>query len=278
MHQRLAELPVMQRAAGTGRITVAARDGATHLEEFYQQGCAKIRLPSARGAPGREAVLINTAGGLTGGDRLRWSAGLGPGTALSLTTPACEKIYRAASGEARVAVELAAGPGARLAWLPQETILFEQAALDRTLTVSLDPSATALIVEPVIFGREAMGETIETVSFRDRWRVSRGGALLHAEEFRLGSRAGLSAGAQLARNAVLGGARALATVLWVAPNAEDRLDAVRGLLGSSGGAGAWDGRLLARMVAGNGFDLRRALLPVLHLLGAGAPLPKLWSI
>jgi urease accessory protein len=275
MHQRLAEPPVtLERVAGTGRVAVTASEGITRLETLYQEGAAKIRLPTRPAGRGAEAVLINTAGGLTGGDRMAWTAEAGPGATLTLTTPACEKNYRAASGHAEVAVSLAAGDSATLAWLPQETILFDRAALHRTLTLDLAETATALIVEPVILGRAAMGETVKVLDFRDRWRITRGGALIHAEDFRLGP----DASGQIARPAVLGGRRAFATVLLLAPHAEDRLDAVRSVLRDQGGASAWNGKLLARLSAETGQALRQTLVPLAELLIGEAALPRLWSI
>lgn len=278
MHQRLATPsvpPVLERVAGQGRIAVEARDGITHLTELYQDGAAKIRLPSRAEKTGLEAVLINTAGGVTGGDRLAWSATLGPGASLTLTTPAAEKIYRAAAGEARIDVTLSAGPGAKLFWLPQETILFDRTALSRSLTIELAAEdSEALIVEPVIFGREAMGESLSIASFHDRWRIFRDAKLFHAEDFRLGP----DAAHMLARPALLAGSRAIASILFVAPHAGDRLDAVRAILGETGGASAWNGRILARIMARSGFDLRQQLLPVLELLNGKAALPKLWSL
>ena len=52
-----------QRARGVGRLRTKASAGRTRLDTFYQEGCAKIRLPETFEA-GMEAVLINTSGGL----------------------------------------------------------------------------------------------------------------------------------------------------------------------------------------------------------------------
>ncbi|MEX0860943.1 MAG: urease accessory protein UreD, partial [Cucumibacter sp.] len=130
------------------------------------------------------------------------------------------------------------------------------------------------IVELIIFGREAMGESLSRASFHDRWRISRDAKLFHAEDFRLGP----DAAQMLARPALLAGSRAVASILFVAPHAGDRLDAVRAILGETGGASAWNGRILARILAKSGFDLRQKLLPVLNLLNGKAALPKLWSL
>ncbi|HBC09391.1 MAG TPA: urease accessory protein, partial [Rhodospirillaceae bacterium] len=73
-----------------------------------------------------EAVLLNTAGGLTGGDVYGTEALAGPDAFLTLTSQACERVYRATGDQpARVETRLSADAGARLHWLPQETILFD---------------------------------------------------------------------------------------------------------------------------------------------------------
>ncbi|THD66132.1 urease accessory protein UreD, partial [Phenylobacterium sp.] len=146
-------LPALQRAQGAGRIEVAADTGRTRLKRLYQDGCGKILLPVDRAARSLEAVAINTSGGLTGGDRMAWRARAEAGASLTLTTQACEKVYRARDGHAAVSVGLDVGPGARIDWLPQETILFDAADLSRTLEADLAAGATLLVVEAVVLGR-----------------------------------------------------------------------------------------------------------------------------
>ena len=77
------------------------RGGRTRIGRLYQEGAAKIRMPRTSADP-LEAVLINTAGGLTGGDRLDWAVDVGDGASATVTTQACEKVYRAASDGAEV--------------------------------------------------------------------------------------------------------------------------------------------------------------------------------
>lgn len=265
----LPELPVLQRAEGAGRITVAADDGRTRLRRLFQEGCGKIRLP--RG-PDCEAVLINSSGGLTGGDRLDWAAEAGPGADLTLTTQACEKVYRARDGEARTAVSLAAGEDARLHWLPQETILFDGGALSRRLEADLARGARLVAAEAVVLGRTAMAETVHRGSLGDRWRIRREGRLVFADDIRLsGALAEIAA-----RPAVLAGARAFASLLLVADDAERLLQPLRARIGRLGGASAFGGKLFARIAAADGFSLRQALLPALEVLLDGRALPRAW--
>jgi urease accessory protein len=263
--------PRFQRAEGTGRIRVHAVDGATRLHRLYQDGCGKIRLPRDADAVGLEAVLINSSGGLTGGDRLAWAAEADAGARLTVTTQACERIYRSNGGPARVETRLTVGAAAELHWLPQETLLFDQAALARSFEADLATGARLLAVESVVLGRTAMGEQVLAGRLRDRWRVRREGRLVFADEVRLeGEVARIAAAAP-----VLAGGCAFASLLLVADDAHVRLDAVRDALGADGGASAFDGKLFARLVARDGRALRRALIPALEAL-RGSPLPRVW--
>ena len=280
----MADTPsaAMQRVRGEGRLAVGRRDGATVLRTLFQEGAAKVRLPRRPGETGLEAVLINTAGGLTGGDVLRWAIEADEETELSLTTQACEKVYRASADTARVDVELGIGAGARVAWLPQETILFDGASLTRSLTVDMAPGASLLAVEAAVFGRTARGETVRDLLFRDRWRIRAEGRLIHGEDQRIDG----DAVDILARSAIAAGGGAVATVLLAGGQAADRIDAARRLLDAfpdiSSGVSAWKiagtGKLLARLVARDDYALRKALVPLLTLLNGEAPVPKIWSL
>nr|WP_309085199.1 urease accessory protein UreD [Chelativorans sp.] len=264
----------MQRSRGVGRLATKLRDGATHLDTLYQEGCCKIRLPKAHDKA-LEAVLINTSGGLTGGDRVEWEAEAAPGSRLVLTTQACERIYRSTGEDALVSAKLRVGAGAHLDWLPQETILFDDSRLDRRLTVELEGDARFTAVEAVLLGREAMGEAARRAVLKDRWRIYRGGRLVHAEQTRLAGedfeREGLS---------LLSGHNAFATVLAIGPQAEEKLAAVRRLLRPEiqAAASAIGERLILRILAPSGLMLRRTIIPAVALLSGAGAVPRLWSI
>ncbi|WP_419908481.1 urease accessory protein UreD [Hoeflea sp.] len=273
----------LQRVRGNARVSLVHLDGSTRLGRLYQEGSAKIRLPRTHNGSAADIVLINTSGGMTGGDRLDWTLEIGTNARCVATTQACEKMYRSPAGAAHVTAAIKVSDGAVLSWLPQETILFDRSALSRNLTVELAPDAALLLVEPVILGRHAMGETVRQACFTDRWRVYRDGRLLHAEDKRLEG----DIPALLGRTATTGGARAFATVLVVHRDAGDLVGPVRRLLGENAGVSAIEtqagSRLVVRMVASGGFELRRYLVPVIDLLnrklaGTGQGLPKLWTI
>ncbi len=266
-----------QRVDARGRLVVRRTEGGSRVHRLYQEGAAKIRMPAVQGDP-LEAVLINTAGGLTGGDRIGWEIKAQAGASVTVTTQACEKLYRSRSGGARVDVRLSAADGGRIAWLPQETIVYDRSALDRRLEADLAGDARALIVEATLFGRRAMGETVTQALFRDRWRIRHEGRLVHAEAFSIGP----DLAATLARPAAAGGGLAVATLLLGAPDAASFIDDTRRILGEEGGASCWSvggtGKLLARLVAGDGYGLRKRLALLVGLLNGQAGLPKIWTL
>lgn len=264
--------PPLQRAQGRISVTVRLTSGETRLHRLYQDGCGKLRMPKQQPGAPFEAVLINTAGGLTGGDRLLTRAEVGAGASATITTQACERIYRSTGDTARVESTLTVASGGRLAWLPQETILFDAGRVSRRLEVNLAEDAEFLAVEALILGRRAMGETVRSGAFHDRWRIRRDGRLLFADDLRIEG----AISDRLSGAAALGGRTALATVLYSGPDPERWLEPVRDRIGPDGGASAWNGKLLARLCATDGLALRRRLEPVLTLMLGSRTLPRVW--
>jgi urease accessory protein len=259
------------RAVGGIALAVQARQGMSRPSRLHEHGSSRVRFP---GAPAREleAVTVNTAGGIAGGDRFAFDVTLDEGAAAVVSSAAAEKVYRSLGPDATIAVRLDLRDGARLAWLPQETILFDGARLNRTIEVALAPDAQLLLAEAVVFGRTAMGESVQEGRLFDRWRVRRGGRLVFAEALRL---AGAIAD-KLGRAAVTRGGVAVATVL-TAPGDDTDVQAVRGLENVQGevGASAWNGIAVTRLVARTGAALRHDLTLVLGVLRT-SPLPRLW--
>lgn len=272
----------LERARGIVRLGfVGGADGTTRLTTLYQAGSGKARLPRAPADAPPLAVLLNTAGGLTGGDRFLTEVSIGDGAAAVLTTQAAERVYRRLSGTARVETRLTVGRAARLSWLPQETIVFDGAGLERSLDVTLAPGARLIACEAIVLGRAAMGETVRTVEVRDRWDITIDGRVAFADRLRLVG----DAEAILAGPATGDGARAFATLVVAGEGAAERLDAVRGAIdaaveaaggGVEAGASALDGVVVARLIASSATPLRVTLARLLAEL-EGRPLPRVWS-
>ncbi len=267
------ERPALERARGSISLGVARRDARHVVADLAQAGCGRLLFPAIAAGMPLEAVVVNTSGGLTGGDRFDAAIEAGPAARAQVTTQACEKIYRSDGSDALVETRLSLGVGAQLAWLPQETILFDRARLKRKLFVEMAPDATLLAMEAVLLGRKASGESLTQGLFRDSWRVRRAGRLVFAEETAFEG----DLAARLGAVATLKGACAYATVLLASPDAAAHLEAGRDVLtkeAAEGGISTFDGLCVARLIAQDGAALRRVL--VLLLKALGGELPRVW--
>jgi urease accessory protein len=261
------------RAVGKVAFTVAAGLGGSRRGRVHESGSLRLRFPNGNSQAALEAVIVNTGGGMTGGDRFDIDIKVGAGARLSVTTAAAEKIYRSLGPDTDICVKLDVGPGGALAWLPQETIVFDQARLRRSIDVALARDANLLLAEAAVFGRSAMGEAVVQGHFFDRWRLRVGGALVFGETLRLDG----DIAQRLAQRAIAGGGVAVASVIKYPGNDGD-VAAVRAMedrFVGEVGVSAWNGLAVARLVASDGAALRRDLVAVLTALDA-APLSRLW--
>jgi urease accessory protein len=264
-----AQVFAANRASGRIALDAAAVGGRTRRTRVHEAGSLRVRFPNAT-AEALEAVIVNTGGGMTGGDRFAIEIALGEGARLTVGTAAAEKIYRSIGPDAELTVRLDVAAGGRLAWLPQETILFDGARLKRRIDIDLAQSASLVMAEAVVFGRAAMGEAVNHGLFADRWRLRREGRLVFADNARLDG----AIAAKLSASAVAAGGIAMASVL-VAPAGEAELSRVRALdFAGEAGISAWNGIALARLCGRDGATLRHDLIAVLAALGQSVP--RLW--
>ena len=195
--------------------------------------------------------------------------------ALPITTQAAERIYRATTGKAVITNTLTLGENCHLDWVPQETILFENSALKRQLNVTMAESASLLALETLVLGRKAMGETLHSATLSDQWRIRRGDRLIYADALRFNA-----PHLQTQSAATLNGNRALATIVIVASETEDRLQFARSLLpfpDVEAAASAWNGILTLRFLAPDAQPLRKALISFLTQF-RGRDLPRVWHM
>ncbi len=260
------------RARGAVRFDVAGVDGVTRRREVHEAGSLRVRFPSPEDE-GLSAVLVNTAGGIAGGDRFDIDIACADDARLTVTTAAAEKIYRADGPGAALNVVLKAEGHSHLSWLPQETILFDRTRIRRCFEIDLSEAASLLLCEIVVFGRRAMGERMREGEFFDRWRLRRGGKLVFAENIRLDG----DIGAKLASPAIAKDGVAIGTALIV-PGDEALVARIRELAPSFGGEvgiSAWNGFAMARFCAQDAARLRADMMAVLGR-ASGSALPRLW--
>ena len=259
------------RAQGHVDLSVRVQGGRTRRESVAESGSYRIRFPNMSGAEA-EAVIVNTAGGVAGGDTFSVAISVGEGASLAVTTAAAEKVYRALDRESRMDVRLKVAGGGALRWVPQETILFDAADLHRRIDVELADDAALVMAELVIFGRTAMNETMRGGAWTDQWRIRRDARLVFAETVRLHG----DIGTLLAQPAAGGGAVALATMI-IAPGDETLAGRLRDHLAScrcEAGVSAWNNIAVVRLCGSDAAVLRAEVVSVLNAFGGA--LPRLW--
>ena len=271
----------LQRADGCGRIVLSGSANGTRIEDIVERSPIRIMFPRAGYRPVEEAVIINTAGGIAGGDRLECSVTALPDASVAVTTQAAEKVYRALREPACVLTRLQASDSSRLAWLPQETIVFDRARLHRTTDIELISGSELLALEWLVLGRSARGETVVGGRITDSWRVKKDGRLIWADSFRATDEIFV----YLHRKALLSNFNSIATLVYFGPDLEKRLEFLREFLCTLGCECAVtlvNGLIVARFAAKQSSDLKLALCSFLHhfepKVGAGPfRIPKMWS-
>jgi urease accessory protein len=248
----------------------------TCLGDLFQEGCLKVCLPRPVEKNDVDAVVINTAGGLTGGDALSLCVNLAVGARAAVTTPACERIYRSSGGEAVIEQRISVGSRARLDWVPQETILFEGSRLNRRTDVYLEPEAEITLAEAILFGRVEMGEKLTTGTLLDRWSIWRQRELVFADAVRISD--GFSE--PLSSPSALRSCVGVASIAHVGSDQEKKLHELRSWAAECtdvvAGATVVNGVLVSRMASATGSALRRGLTQALAFLRGGRPLPRNW--
>lgn len=268
--------PRAQRAVGRLDLAFEANGGRTRVEKFYQEGCLKTRLPRPQNPDVCEAVTVNISGGIAGGDALSTDIALGPNARLSLATQSAERIYRALHGRpAQITTSISLGAGAEMDYLPQETILFDGFALNRSLDIDLAEGATFLGVESLVFGRQAMGERVTTGALRDRITLRRDGKLALQDMTRLDG----DIAAQLGRKAVADGAMATAALIYAGPDAAEILPDLRTSLApfKAGASCPANNIIFCRILAPSAISLRNCLLAAIRQCRPGRSLPRVWQ-
>ena len=202
-------------------VACRAPDGSTRLPVLASQAPLVLR------ATGEVVRLVAAAGGPLGGDELCLDIEVADGAQLELRSVAASVVLPDRAGrESSVTLRARVGAGAHLSLLPEPTVICTGARHRAQTYVSLHPRATLLLREELVLGRE--GEHGGRVSAL--LHVDRGGRALLRSTLELAGAdacAEPAAGSQDRRGAgsdgpaVLGGARAVGSLLTVDPAWED---------------------------------------------------------
>jgi urease accessory protein len=271
----------LHRATGCGRLVLGGSENGTRIMDVYERSPIRFMFPRAAGRAVEEAVLVNTGGGVAGGDRLECAVTALANASIAVTSQAAEKVYRALNEPACISTKLQVSEAARLAWLPQETIIFNWGRLIRRTEIELAFGAELLALEWLVLGRAAHGEAMVGGQITDSWRVKNNGRLIWADSFHATD----ETFAHLHRKALLSNCKAVGTLIYFGPRLDARLEFLREIAPSLGcycAATSVGGLMIVRFAAQVSSDLRSALRSFLKQfsqeLGPGPfRVPKMWS-
>jgi len=249
--------------------------------EVFQQSPIRILFPRTCRSTAEEAVLINTAGGIAGGDQIGIAVTALGNSSIAVTSQAAERVYRALNQPAHISTKLRASGTAKLAWLPQETIVFNRARFSRETEIDLSSGSELLALEWLVLGRAAHGEAIVAGHISDSWRLRKDGRLIWADTLRIHD----EIFPHLHRKALLSDSRAVATLIYFGPCLEKSLEFLRNSASSLDchcAVSSVAGLIVVRFAANQFSELRRAMRVVIkqfdQQLGGGPfRVPKMWT-
>jgi urease accessory protein len=263
----------------------AADGGATHLARRAHRGPLVVQRPFKPEGPGVcHVYLLHPPGGLVGGDELTVDVGVAADAHALVTTPAAGKVYRTNGAGVRQTQRLRVAAGGALEWLPQETILFDDARATFATRVDLEVGARFIGIDAVCFGRPAGNAPFARGTYRQAFEIFRNGRPLVIDRSRYD-------GADAAATARwgLGGAHVLASLTAAPAPHADAANAARELAAAAPDgdiAGVTvigdDDALVARYLGANAeraraflHDAWRLVRP--SLLGRAAVPPRVWA-
>ena len=258
------------------------------LAHFSHSGPLRILQSLYPEGPGIcHNIIVHPPGGLVGGDTLDMRFKLGPGAHALVTTPGATRFYRSAGEPALQRAHLSLQAGARMEWLPLESICYSCCRAENRLTMALDAGAEMIGWDITALGLPGANQPFDHGQFCQHIEVP--GAWLE--------RAHLRAHDKLLMDSPLGlaGQRCIASLFFVAGSQLDRqrrqqaLDCARDILAAHplhGAAGATspDGRVVVVRVLAPVVEPAMGLLRQVwqawrgHFWRLASPVPRIWSM
>ena len=269
---------------GQGKVEFCHRDGSTNLSHLYQRDPVRILFPNFSADEIKQGVIVTTSGGMVGGDTISLDLTFGEKTSAMVMAQAAEKIYGSSRYDSFINVDLKAKSMAWAEYLPQETILFDGARLNRTTRIEAATGAQILAGEIIVFGRQGRGESFTSGFLRDAWEVKRDQKLIWADTLLLKN----NVSKVINHPTCFDGASVVATVILICDDVESYVGEAQRVLRDNcttirAGASLINGVLVARFIGKDALQLRKSfslLWQSLRHSVAALPksMPRLWQI
>ena len=265
---------------GRLQLEYAPRPQGTQLIHSQVQAPLKVQRSFYPEGKVCHTVILHTAGGIVGGDRLALEIALQPQAHALITTAAAAKIYRSNSASAEQITQIQVGEKACLEWLPQETIAFAAANYRQTTRIDLAVGALWLGWEMTRLGRSARGERFDAGEWRSRTEVWQQGKPLWIDPQQVqGGSTMLDSPHGLSGYPVVGSFACIGQ-----PIAAELIEAARQEWSGTGEVGVTSlmQGMLCRYRGHSTLEMRRWFIRVwntarLHLLDRPACLPRVWQ-
>lgn len=259
------------------------RDGVRTIGRDRHEGPLRVLKALHPEGPGIcHHVIVHPPGGIVGGDELQVEAMLDADTHAVITTPGATRFYRSGGATARQRVHLQLAAGARLEWLPLETIAHADCIAENQLSMALAPGAECLGWDLLALGLPAAGEAYERGSFLQQLELP--GAWLERGLIRGDDRLLLDGALGLAGHRVLGTLWFAAGRRWADDRRDALLDAARALIGDAdAGATAVQAQVLVLRVLADRVEPAMRLLQAVRAAwrqaawGLAAEPPRIWK-
>ena len=164
-----------------------------------------------------------------------------------------------------------------LYWLPKELILFNRSKLKRRINVDLDDKSNLFFCETSIFGRKAMSEQIQNISYSDIWKIFINSKMKHVESINMSH----NAMHNLNNKFTLNNHAAISTILVFGPLVEsiknDLTKIVETIDNVNCELSMWDNKLIIRSIANDNYELKKTLNFILENI-IYDKLPKSWYL
>ncbi len=243
--------------------------------KFYQEGSSKAIIPNVD-EDLNQMILINTAGGITSGDKFSTCIEL-DNSFLCTSSQAAEKIYKGLNNPGNINVEINVKNNSCIYWLPQEMILFNNCNIKRNINVNISKCSNLLMCESIIFGRTSMKEKFTKGLYLDFWQISQNEKLVHTEALNTD---GYDASV-FSKVATFNSNCALNTIIGVGKEILNKAEIIKKNLKensmSTSEISIWDEKLIIRTMSIDNYHLRFAVKNILSYFFK-KNIPKIWSM
>lgn len=176
--------PIAREWSARLSLEYVSQGSETVLTRRSHEGPLRVQRPFLESTGVCQTYVLHPPGGIVGGDTLDVRVRVHNDARALLTTPGATKFYRSGGQAARQVQHLWVGSGGSVEWLPQETIVFNEAVAVTRTVIHLERDSRCTLSEVTCLGRPAGAQPFVRGSFKQKLEVYAGGRPLILESSR----------------------------------------------------------------------------------------------